>query len=97
MFARVSTLQGSSDGVDDSTRQVEEQVIPAARDIKGYKGLLALGDRGTGKVVAITFWEDEETMRASEEVANRLREDAAQAAGEQIVSVERFEVLVDKR
>ena len=51
-------------------------------------------DRTTGKSVAITLWQDEQAMRESEEAANRLRAESAEAAGGSIVSVERYEVAL---
>ncbi|MDP8957348.1 MAG: hypothetical protein M3N24_10405, partial [Actinomycetota bacterium] len=62
----------------------------------GYKGVLTLGDRSTGKSVSLTFWESEEAMGASEEAANRLREQAADETQEQIAGVERFEVYINE-
>jgi heme-degrading monooxygenase HmoA len=73
-------------------RQVREEVLPRAKQIDGFKGMIALGDRHSGKTLGITFWESEEAMRASEEAANRLREESAEVGGDTIVSVERFEV-----
>jgi heme-degrading monooxygenase HmoA len=75
-------------------RQVQEQVLPQAKQMDGFKGLIALGDRQSGKTLGITFWENEEAMRASEEAANRMREESAEAtSGEQrIAGVERYEV-----
>jgi len=58
----------------------------------GFKGMIALGDRQSGKMLGITFWESEEAMRASEEEANRLREESAEASEETIAGVERYEV-----
>ncbi len=72
-------------------------VIPAARQLTGYQGILILGDRGSGKSVAVTLWESERAMRESEEAANKLRSEASEAGSEEIVSVERFEVLIDER
>jgi len=60
----------------------------------GFKGMIALGDRQSGKTLGITFWESEEAMRASEEEANRLREESAEAGGDTIAGVERYEVGV---
>jgi len=73
-------------------RQVREEVLPRAKQIDGFKGMIALGDRHSGKTLGITFWESEEAMRASEEAADRLREESAEVGGDTIVSVERFEV-----
>ena len=77
-------------------KQAQESVIPAARRLAGYQGILVLGDRGSGKSIAITLWESEQAMRESEEAANKLRSEASEAGGEEIVSVERFEVLLDE-
>jgi heme-degrading monooxygenase HmoA len=82
--------------VDQGIKSVREQVIPAAREMKGFQGMLALADRNTGKLVGITLWESEEALRQSEDAANQLRVGAASAGGAQIVSVERFEVVLDE-
>ncbi len=92
MHARVTTLEGPPDKLDDATRHVQEQLIPQLQQIDGYKGFIALGDRQSGKLLGVVLWESEEAMRASEEAANRLRGESAQAAGAQIVGVERYEV-----
>ena len=92
MHARVSIFEGSPDQIDEMLRQAQEQVLPSARQMDGFKGLIALGDRQSGKTLGITFWESEEAMRASEEAANRMRGETAEASGEQIAGVERYEV-----
>ena len=69
-----------------------EQNLPIARRLAGFQGVLSLIDRATGKSITITLWQDEDAMRASEEAANRLRAQGAEAAGESVVSVERYEV-----
>ncbi len=80
------------DKIDEGLRQVREQVLPRAKQLDGFKGLIALGDRQRGKTFRITFWESEEAMRASEEEANRVRSESAEASGEMIAGVERYEV-----
>jgi heme-degrading monooxygenase HmoA len=97
MFARVTTLQGSPDSVDAGTASVRDEVLPAARGMAGFMGMIALGDRSTGKMIGITLWESEDAMRASEEAANQLRQSAADAGSAQIAGVERFEVVLDER
>jgi heme-degrading monooxygenase HmoA len=94
VHARVSIFEGPPFKIDALVNQAREQVLPQARQMDGFKGLIALGDRQSGKTLAITFWEDEEAMRASEEAANQLRSESAEASGEQIVGVERYEVGV---
>jgi heme-degrading monooxygenase HmoA len=92
MHARVSILEGPPVPIDQLLRHVREEVLPRAKQMDGFKGIIALGDRHSGKTLGITFWESEEAMRASEEAANRLREESAEAGGDTIVSVERYEV-----
>ncbi len=92
MHARVSIFEGSPDEIDEGLRQAREQVLPRARQMDGFKGLIALGDRQSGKTLGITFWESEEALRASEEAANRLREESAEAGGGTVAGVERYEV-----
>ena len=92
MHARVSILEGPPDKIDDGLRQVRERVVPQAKQLDGFKGMIALGDRQSGKLLGITFWESEEAMRASEEEGSRLRSETAEASGEQVAGVERYEV-----
>jgi heme-degrading monooxygenase HmoA len=92
VYARVSRFEGPPDAVDELLRQTREQVLPQAKQDEGFKGMIALGDRQSGKTLGITFWESEEAMRATEEDANQLREQSAEAVGQQIAGVERYEV-----
>ncbi len=92
MYARVSMFEGSPEQIDEMLRQVREQVVPQAKQQEGFKGMIALGDRQSGKTMGLTFWESEEAMRASEEEANRLRGESAEASGQAEAGVERYEV-----
>ena len=54
-----------------------------------------LGDRDSGTFIAISFWESDEAMRASEEAVKQPRKeaaDAAEATSEPVV--ERYEVVL---
>jgi heme-degrading monooxygenase HmoA len=92
VHARVSMFEGSPDQIDEMLRQVREQVVPQAKQMDGFKGMIALGDRQSGKTMGITFWESEEAMHASEEEANRMRSESAEAGGQEEAGVERYEV-----
>jgi heme-degrading monooxygenase HmoA len=97
MFARVSTFEGPPETVDEGIRAVREKVIPVVRGLDGYRGLLTLVDRSTGRAVGITLWETEDAMHQSEEAASEVRGESADAGGGRIAHVERFEVMVDER
>jgi heme-degrading monooxygenase HmoA len=92
MHARMTTLEGSPGRMDEGVREVREDVLPQLQQQDGFKGFLALGDRHSGKLVGITFWESEQAMRDAEEVADRMRSESAEEIGDIIVGVERFEV-----
>ena len=94
MHARMSILEGSPEQIDEGLRHVREEILPQISQQDGFKGIIALADRQTGKTLGITFWESEEALRASEEAADRLRGDSAQAMGDTIAGVERYEVGV---
>lgn len=96
MHARVSTFQGPPDQTAEGIRIAREQILPVARLQDGFKGIYLLFDQESGRSVAITLWETEEDMRASEEAALRTRTESAEAAGESIVGVERYEVALQE-
>lgn len=92
MFARVSTYEGPPEQLDRAITHGRERILPAIRNIPGFSGVLYLADRETGKALTITLWESEQAMRDSEEEAGRLRRESAEAGGETIAGVERYEV-----
>lgn len=94
MLARVSTYEGPPDRMEEGISHARERILPAARNIDGFSGILLLADRETGKSLSITLWESEQAMRDSEEEATRLRRESAEAGGETIAGVERYEVSI---
>jgi heme-degrading monooxygenase HmoA len=95
--ARVSTLEGSPDRIDESVSKAREETLPKARALPGWKGAIGLADRKSGRIKLITLWESADALRASEEQANRLREEAAERGGQRIAGVERYEVALAER
>jgi hypothetical protein len=92
-IARVTTLNGRPEDVDNGIDNFRANVVPFASE-QG-KGAILLVDRASGEAFAITLWEDEQTLRASEEAANALRPDAADRMGAgQAPAVGRYEVAV---
>ncbi len=94
MYARVTTVEAPPDRMDDATRFVQEQVLPQLQQLDGFKGIIALGDRQSGKVLGVAFWESEEALRATEEAAVRIRDGVGEATGGTVTSVENSEVTV---
>jgi heme-degrading monooxygenase HmoA len=96
MFARVSTFQGPPDQTAEGIRVAREQILPAARLQDGFLGICLLFGRESGRSLAITFWETEEDMKASEEATLRAHTESAGASGDDIVRVERYEVALQE-
>jgi heme-degrading monooxygenase HmoA len=94
MHVRLTTIEGSPDRMDEATRHVQEQALPQLRQMDGFKGFVALGDRQSGKLVGVAFWEDEEALRATEGAASGVRSGAAEAVGGSVAGVEEYEVVV---
>ncbi len=94
MFARVSTYQGDPGRIDEGLEHARKNIVPRAQQLDGFRGLYYLIDRESGKALSITLWETEEALRATEEEANRLRHEGAQAYAASVESVERYEVAL---
>jgi hypothetical protein len=93
MHARVTRLTGSPAEADTGIDDFRANVIPFARD-QG-KGAILLVNRGNGETIAITLWDDEQALQASEERANALRAAVADQIGAtDQPTVERYEVAV---
>src|SRR5215203_4996117 len=94
MYARVSTLEGPPDKIDDGTRYIQERTLPQLQQMDGFKGFVTLADRHSGKQLAVALWESEEALRATEEAVSSQRSGVAEAAGATVAGVERYEVAV---
>jgi heme-degrading monooxygenase HmoA len=94
VHARVSKLESPPEQVNELGRIVAEWVTPSLTQMEGFRGILALADRQSGKVELVTIWESEEAMRQSEEVADQLRGETARAAGGGVAGVEMYEVVL---
>ncbi len=96
MYARVTTIQGAPAKMDDAKGHIQEQTLPQLQKMDGFKGFVALGDRQSGKVLGVAFWESEEALRATEEAVSSVRSGAAEAADGTVASVEQYEVFVNE-
>ena len=94
MHARVTTISGSPDQVEQGIASFRDDTLPAITEAGGQGGMLLI-DRESGDALAITLWADEAAMRASEERANELRRVASERLGAAAPpSVHRYEVAV---
>jgi hypothetical protein len=93
MHARVTSISGSTAEADAGIENFRTNVVPLVRE-EG-EGAILLVHRQSGEAIAITLWEDEEAMSASEESADNLRAQAARQMGAtQAPTIGRYEVAV---
>ena len=96
MYARVTTIQGAPGKMDDAKGHIQEQTLPQLQKMEGFKGFVALGDRQSGKVLGVAFWESEEALRATEQAVSSVRSGVAGAADGIVAGVEEYEVFVNE-
>jgi heme-degrading monooxygenase HmoA len=97
MFARLFTIEGRREQLDEFARTGEEQVLPALQRLDGFEGLLVLANRQNGKILIVTFWGSEEAMRGGEEASHWFRAFSAKVAGGEVTNVERYEVVSSEK
>jgi quinol monooxygenase YgiN len=66
MLARVTTGQFQPAQLDEAIRIYQESVVPAAKQQRGYRSTTLIIDRASGKGMAITVWDSEADLQASE-------------------------------
>jgi hypothetical protein len=93
MYARLTTIQGSPEKIEDAIRVVENDVIPASKVLPGFKNGYWLADRKSGKMIALTLFETEKDVEASEAAASQLRKTSTEKLGAEVKNVERFELI----
>jgi heme-degrading monooxygenase HmoA len=94
MHARVTTMEGTSERLDDGLRQIREDVVPQLQQQDGFKGFVVFDNRQSGKLIGFSLWESEQAMQASEDVGDRTRTESAGVMDDTITGVERYEVAL---
>ena len=95
MHARVTTIEGSSERLDEGLREIKEEVLPELQQQDGFsRGSSSLITGQAGKLVGFSLWESEQALQASEEVGERTRRKSAQTMSDTIAGVERYEVAL---
>jgi hypothetical protein len=93
MFARLTTIQGTAAKIDDAVRVIENDVIPASKNLGGFRSGYWCVDRESGKMLALTLFETEKDLQSSEAAASQLRKTSTEKLGFEVKDVTRFEVI----
>lgn len=86
------TLQTSDEVHDRGLELVRDQILPWLRDSTGFRGLIRLDNRSTGRTLVVTLWADEDALQASAEAAERLTALATDTSGATREGLEEFDV-----
>ena len=90
--ARVSLLEGPSAAIDSGLEKTRSDTLPKVRAIDGNVGAIGLADRDNGRVSVITLWDSQDSMRASTQQADQLRQRSAEMSDQQIANVALYDV-----
>ena len=98
MHARVVTIQFQPGKLDEAMQIYRESVLPEARQQRGFKGIMALVDRSTGKFISLSLWETEADAQASGASSSYLQAQLAKAASLFAAApvIETYEVVVQE-
>ena len=82
MRARVMTFYSESVDLTDLVASLRADLPPVYESFPGFRGLIVLEKPGIrNHVMAVTLWNDEESLQASEAVADTFADRIAHAAG----------------
>lgn len=81
MFARTTTVQARPSAVDQAVTTLRDDVMSGIQRMDGNIGLSMLADRETGRCIVTSAWTDRESMRASAQAVQPMRDRMAELMG----------------
>jgi hypothetical protein len=92
--ARVSLLEGAPETIDSGVERTRGETLPQVRAIDGNVAAIGLADRDNGRVSMITLWDSDDSLRASTQAADQLRQRTAEMSEQKIANVAQYGVAV---
>ncbi|MDQ3927684.1 MAG: hypothetical protein M3328_00910 [Chloroflexota bacterium] len=80
---------------DEGVATLNEMVVSGVRELPGFQHAYWLGDRATGKWLSVVVFDNEEHLRQTDEMGDRLRQQAAGPLGVRFTAVEAYEVAAE--
>jgi hypothetical protein len=81
VYARSTTIEAQPSSIDAGIAHVRDVVMPALQKVDGCLGVSLLVDRGSGRCIATSSWDNEQAMRASAREIRPVRDQTAQTFG----------------
>jgi len=81
VHARSTTIRGRPESVDEGIAFCRDEVFPMCRELPGCVGLSMIVDRESGRCVVTTSWDSIESMRATSDQVQPIRQRAAEILG----------------
>lgn len=97
MFARITSMKGSPQRVDDAIAFVRSEVVPALSGLEGSRGLGMFVNRGSGDVVVTSAWTTASARASSAPRIANLRTQALEILAAEQATIEDFELAVIDR
>jgi heme-degrading monooxygenase HmoA len=98
VFARVLTIEGKPEKIDDGIRYFWGEVIPSAQKLSGYEDGYLMVDRKSGKMISVVMWDSLKDIEATSDTANqKLAERVKIAGANKKPKYEIYEIVADKR
>jgi heme-degrading monooxygenase HmoA len=98
MYARVTSFPGlAPERIAATLKEFEEQQLPILEQQGGFRGVWAGVDRNAGRAMAVTFWETQEDLRATDKLAAQVKAVAvATSRADREPITDRYEVVLRK-
>jgi heme-degrading monooxygenase HmoA len=93
MHARVNATRWYPERIEEGLKLTEDTIIPAYKEVPGFRGYFLLTQPDGDKAIAITLWETEADMEASAPVAQAMIPQLREIIQERPVT-ETYEVTV---
>ena len=90
MYVRVTRGRVNGDKFDEVQRLIEDQLVPALKQLPGFQGYRGGINRSAATLIAISFWETEEQTKALQAQRGRY-----EALGVEFEPAEIYEITVD--
>ena len=95
MFARVSQILGLPKQLETAVPVLQEG-LDQTQGLAGFEGAYLLVDRDEGKIMALTFWNNDHDLNSSAPRAEAIVGQAAERAGATMPpQVQSYEVLLE--